>query len=143
MSLYLYGALALGAAFLGLLGWGTYEKHRADAESAVNARWESASRQVQAQHDAALAAAGVRLRGAELLSGLAALCAVPAAAGGEPPAGSLTDIADTGRKQVAHSWHCDSGLRVNTILMARACACCRDEAKGLMKLLSAGVPGAR
>jgi hypothetical protein len=66
--------------------------------------------------DAALQQAGVRLRGAELLSGLAALCVAP---GGEAPAGSLTDIADTGRKQVAHSWHQDSGLRVNTILMVR------------------------
>lgn len=65
--------------------------------------------------DAALAQAGVRLRGAELLAGLAALCAVPD--GEDAPAGSLTDIADTGRKQVAHSWHQDSGLRVNTILM--------------------------
>ena len=67
--------------------------------------------------DAALAAAGVNLSGAALLSGLAALCAAP---GEDKAAGSLTDIAHTGRKQVAHSWHQDSGLRVTTVLLVRA-----------------------
>jgi hypothetical protein len=77
--------------------------------------------------DAALAAAGVRLSGAQLLRGLTALCAAPDA-GGDAVAGSLTDIVDNGRQQVRHSWHQDSALRVNTVLVVRAAArrwrCC-------------------
>ena len=83
--------------------------------------WRPATQQgaVCAAMDAALAAAGVRLRGAALLSGLAALC-TSAAPEEDKAAGSLTDIAHTGRKQVAHSWHQDSGLSVTTVLLVRA-----------------------
>ena len=87
--------------------------------------WRPATQQgaVCAAMDAALAAAGVRLRGAALLSGLAALCSVPES--DDKAAGSLTDIAHTGRKQVNHSWHQDSGLRVTTVLLVRVLAAVR------------------
>jgi hypothetical protein len=87
--------------------------------------WRPATQQgaVCAAMDAALAAAGVRLRGAALLSGLAALCSVPES--DDKAAGSLTDIAHTGRKQVNHSWHQDSGLRVTTVLLVRVLVAAR------------------
>ena len=64
--------------------------------------------------DAVLDAAGVQLTGAGLFRGLTA----PLAGGDGPPAGSLTDIVDTGRAAVRHSWHADCGLARNTLLLA-------------------------
>lgn len=61
--------------------------------------------------DNVLAAAGVKLSGAGLLRGLTAPLS------GGAPAGSLTDIVDTGRAAVRHSWHADCGLARNTLLL--------------------------
>jgi hypothetical protein len=77
---------------------------------------------VCAEMDAALKAANVALSGADLLRGLTALC-VASDARGDAVAGSLTDIVENGRQQVRHSWHQDSGLRVNTVLLVRFPAC--------------------
>ena len=77
--------------------------------------WRLAERGMP-QLDAAFAAAGVALRGADFILGLGALCG----GGADAPAGSLTDIVHNGRSAVAHSWHQDSGLFSNTVMVAFA-----------------------
>lgn len=70
--------------------------------------------------DAVLESAGVALSGCALLSRLSALCRAEGSS--DSPAGSLTDIVSNGRAGSAHSWHADSGLRSNTVLLAFAAA---------------------
>lgn len=53
MSLYLYGGIALVVAFLGLFGWGSYEKHRADAAVANVQQWKEAAVAAEKERDAA------------------------------------------------------------------------------------------
>ncbi len=97
---------------------------------------------VCAAMDAALAAAGVALSGAELLRGLTALCVAPDA-DGDAVAGSLTDIVDNGRARVTHSWHQDSGLRVNTVLLVRGVSPCALLRGALTRAPPAGLPAVR
>ena len=53
MMLYLYAGLGIGAVFLGLLGWGTYEKRRADSAVAVANQWKDAAELAQKERDSA------------------------------------------------------------------------------------------
>ena len=86
-------------------------KFATELDSACMVSWSrvASGERACAAFSAALAAHGVALRGDELLLGLGALC-------GQQPHGSLIDIVPL-RRKVAHSWHQDSGIPSNTVLL--------------------------
>ena len=92
-------------------GWS--EKQRKFAlmlDSACMVKWTAAGTEIACEgFSAAFAEHGIELSGRDFLLGLGALC-------GPMPHGSLIDIIPLNRK-VAHSWHQDSGIRSNTVLL--------------------------
>ena len=82
-----------------------------ELDSACMVSWSQAASGERAcdAFSAALAAHGVALDGRAFLHGLGALC-------GQRPHGSLIDIVPLNRK-VQHSWHQDSGISSDTVLL--------------------------
>lgn len=88
------------------------EKQRRAAtglDAACMVAWTTARESSCDTFSAAFAAHGISLSGREFLLGLGGLC-------GNAPHGSLIDIVPLARR-VAHSWHQDSGISSNTVLL--------------------------